>query len=160
MDGVPVVYLNKVCLFYLGCTSVSIVWRSRFLYNPPRWIRGKFSTSIFQMASIPVRIFKRFSTFLMLSWARITAGHECSQIKSSVLVTSVGYLLTTVTFGDHDHAATLRLEQVYIRVHTAGSCGTEGARCHTGRCFSRTSIVDGVIFDILRAIPDRHRLLS
>lgn len=74
---------------------------------------------------------------------------DTTEVKSSVLLTSVGDLLTAVALGDHDHAATMRLEEIDIRVHTPCGGRTERTGWHTFRRLGWTCIVDGVILDIL-----------
>ena len=67
-----------------------------------------------------------------------------------MLLTSVCYLLATITLGNHDHATAIILEQVHVRVHTTGSCRAERTGSHSGRSLGRTCIINRMIFDVLR----------
>ena len=67
-----------------------------------------------------------------------------------MLMASVGHLLATVAFRQHDHTPTSALELVNIRVHTPGSGWTKRTRGIAFRRFCRTGVVDRVILNILR----------
>ena len=45
-----------------------------------------------------------------------------TEIETAVLLAGVCDLLAAVTFGKHNHAAAMTLEEVYVGVHTSGSC--------------------------------------
>ena len=63
---------------------------------------------------------------------------------------SIGYLLATIAFGNHDHRASVALEQVDIRIHTPRRRRPKRARCHSFGRLGRSGIINRVIFEILR----------
>ena len=67
-----------------------------------------------------------------------------------MFVASIGNTLSTITFSKHDKATAIRLEKIYVRVHTTSSGGAHRATSHTGRSLGRTGVIDRMIFDVLR----------
>ena len=66
-----------------------------------------------------------------------------------MFLTSVGHLLRTVTFGNHHHRATQRLEQINVGVHTTCGGRAETTRSHTCGGLGRACVIYGVVFEIL-----------
>ena len=70
----------------------------------------------------------QFRIFYALNALDVVLSKDCSrsadrtQIEAAIFLTSICNLLATVTFRQHNHAATVALEQLNIRVHTSGSC--------------------------------------
>ena len=75
-----------------------------------------------------------------------------AQVETAILLAGICHLLAAVTFGKHNHAAAVALEEVYIRVHTSGSSRAHGAASHALRSLGRTGVVDGMVFDVLRQV--------
>ena len=69
-----------------------------------------------------------------------------------MLLTSVSYSLATVTFSQHNHRTSVALEQIYIRIHTAGSSRAHRTASHSLRSLGRTSVINRMILDILRQV--------
>eukprot|EP00123_Amoebidium_parasiticum_P000658 comp11521_c0_seq1/m.5971 comp11521_c0_seq1/g.5971 ORF comp11521_c0_seq1/g.5971 comp11521_c0_seq1/m.5971 type:complete len:414 (+) comp11521_c0_seq1:338-1579(+) len=72
-----------------------------------------------------------------------------AQVEALVVLAGLGHGLAAVALGKRDHAATVLLEEVDIRVHAAGSGGTKRARGHAGGGLCWASIVDNVVLDVL-----------
>ena len=75
-----------------------------------------------------------------------------AQVETTVLLAGIRHLLATVTFGKHNHAAAVALEEVYIRVHTSGSSRAHRTASHALRSLGGTGVVDRMILDVLRQI--------
>ena len=72
-----------------------------------------------------------------------------AEVEAAVGFAGVGDLLRAVALGEHNHAAAVALEEVYVGVHAAGCGGTHGTAGHAGGRFGGTGVVDGVILEIL-----------
>lgn len=70
--------IGKIYFFAIGHSAqrADISEKKSFPLSSTRMNAGKFSTSIFHMASIPSSGYSRHSTFFMLSCARIAAGPQ------------------------------------------------------------------------------------
>ena len=67
-----------------------------------------------------------------------------------MLLAGVGYLLTAVPFGQHDHATAMRLEQIHVGVHASSCGGSHGSGGIPCGCLCRAGIINRMILHILR----------
>ena len=74
---------------------------------------------------------------------------DAAEVEAAVFFAGVGDLLAAISFGDHDHAAAVALEEIDVAVHAAGGGGTKAAAGHAGGCFGGTGVIDGVIFEVI-----------
>ena len=75
---------------------------------------------------------------------------DAAEVEAAVLLAGVGDLLAAISFGDHDHAAAVALEEIDVAVHAACGGGAEAAAGHAGGCFGGAGVIDGVIFEVIR----------
>ena len=74
---------------------------------------------------------------------------DATQIEATILLTSLGHHIRTVTFGDHHQGSTQRLELIHIGIHTVGRGGTHRtARIAFGR-LGRTGIKHGILLEVV-----------
>jgi hypothetical protein len=59
-------------------------------------------------------------------------------------------LLAAVSFGDHDHAAAVALEEIDVAIHATSCGGAEAAAGHAGWGFGGAGIIDGMGFKVIR----------
>ena len=67
-----------------------------------------------------------------------------------MLVAGIRHLLATVAFRQHNHAATVGLQQIDVRVHAPGGGWPQRTGRIALRRFGRAGVVDRVILDVLR----------
>ena len=81
--------------------------------------------------NLPDGFHAQFGIFHALDALDIVLGQDgCratdgAEVETAVLLAGVGHGLAAVTLGQHDHAASMALEQVDVRVHTAGCRGPQ-----------------------------------
>ena len=70
------------------------------------------------------RIFHTFNALDIVLCKDSSRSADRTQIETTMFLTSISYLLAPITFCQHNHAASMLLEQIHIRVHTSCSSGT------------------------------------
>ena len=73
-----------------------------------------------------------------------------AEVEAAVLLASVGDVDGAVALSEHDHATAIILELIHVWVHTSGCGWAHRAARHTRRGLSRTSVVDRMVFEVLR----------
>ena len=75
-----------------------------------------------------------------------------AEVETTVFLAGIRHALGAVALGNHNHAAAMALEEVYIGIHTPGCGGTEGAGGIALGGLGGAGVVDGVILHILRQV--------
>ena len=106
-------------------------------------------------ANFPDRLHAEFGVFEDFERLDMVGGEEGggaaggAEVEAAVFLAGIGDLLGAVAFGEHDHGATMRLEQVDVSVHAPGSGRAKGAGSHSFGSFGGAGVVDGVLFEVI-----------
>ena len=98
------------------------------------------------------RIFHALDAFDVVLRKDGCRSSDASEVEAAIFLASIGHLLRAVSFCQHHHASAVALEKIDIRVHSSCGCRSHGAARHSGRCFCRTGVVYGMIFEIFRKV--------